>query len=135
MFRWLMKLIAELKLWLDCVAPSPPAAIAISKGESVSMIKYKVTVPAGVQPDIVTTRVTTQTDGEDAKLQELTGNGGTFDLVVAEGSSGVVLAQYIDKAGNESKKSPPARWENAADTTPPDAPADAPSLSQGETVA
>lgn len=132
--RWIMKLIAELKLWIDCAAPSPPVFVSLSKGDSVTMIKFIVTVPPGAQSDIVKTRVTSQVDGQPATLHDLDGNGGSLDLVVPEGSSGVVLAQYIDKAGNESKKSPEARWENASDQTPPEAPAGAPQLSLGESA-
>lgn len=135
MLRWLMKLYAELRLWIDCLAPSPPITKPIlSAGETVVMIKYPVTVPAGTQADIAKTRVTTTVDGSDPSTVEISGNGGSIDITVPDGSSGSVVAQYIDRAGNASANSPEARFENASDTTPPDAPAGAPTLGAGESV-
>lgn len=131
-----MKLYAELRLWLDCLAPCPPATKPIIHpfGETVVMIKYPVTVPAGAQADIVTTRVTTTVDGADPVSVDFAGNGGTTNITVPDGSSGSVYAHYIDRAGNVSASSPAATFTNASDTTPPDAPAGAPTLGAGESV-
>lgn len=98
------------------------------------MIKYPVTVDAGADPDIDKTVLTYNEDGQTATVLENNGNGGAFEIVVNEGSSGDVFSHYVDRAGNASPASPTARFENASDTTPPAAPSGAPVLGAGQTV-
>lgn len=114
--------------------PQRPKAPVIGAGESVLMIKFPVTVAAGSDADIDKTVLTYSEDGLTATVLEVAGNGGSFDIIVADGSSGDVFSHYVDKAGNASPASPTARFENASDTTPPAAPAGAPVIGAGQTV-
>lgn len=97
------------------------------------MIKFPVSVPAG-GPDVVKTIVTVHVEGQPDATQELMSNGGDTFIVVPEASNGSVCAAYVDAAGNRSADSPEAPWTNASDTTPPAAPAGAPTLGAGDTA-
>lgn len=98
------------------------------------MIKFPVTVDAGTASDINKTRLTSTVAGETSVVQEVDGNGASFEITVPEHSNGEVYSNYIDRAGNVSDDSPLALWVDASDTTPPAAPAGAPTLGAGESV-
>lgn len=119
----------------DC-KPCPitaPVGVTLHLGDSFMSIKFPVSVPAGA-PDVVKTVVSFQVEGADVSTIEIAGNGGDTEIVVPEASNGEVWASYADAAGNVSPDSPHATWTNASDTTPPAAPAGAPTLGEGDTV-
>jgi len=117
-----------------CPKPKPaaPAVPTLLPGDAYMAIKYPVSVPAGAA-DVTKTVVTVHVEGQPDTTVELASNGGDTFIVVPEGSNGSVCAAYVDGAGNKSPDSPEAPWTNASDTTPPAAPAGAPTLGAGDT--
>jgi len=104
-------------------------------------IQYPVTVqpfvPTPDNQDVpVTTVIVVKVDGDAAPVESsFTANGGTFNSSpVPVGSSGQITAKFVDKAGNVGPECTPARFENASDTTPPPAPADAVVIGAGQAV-
>lgn len=145
MFEWFKNLFTSGKtvIYIDrvmfpcgcCPKPKPgaPAKPVLRSGDSVTMIKYPVSVPAG-GPDVVKTIVKLHVDGQSDSTVEIPSNGGDMFVTVPEGSNGSVCASYADASGNVSPDSPEAVFTNASDTTPPAAPAGAPTLGAGDTV-
>lgn len=145
MFEWFKSLFTSGKtvIYIDrvmfpcgyCPKPKPgaPAKPVLRSGDSVTMIKYPVSVPTG-GPDVVKTIVKLHVDGQPDSTVEIPSNGGDTFVTVPEGSNGSVCASYADAAGNVSADSPEAVFTNASDTTPPAAPAGAPTLGAGDTV-
>lgn len=118
-----------------CHKPTPvaPTKPILFPGDAYMAIKFPVSVPPGA-PDVVKTSVTFTVEGQPSTTVDIAGNGGSTDIVVPEGSNGVVSAKYFAAAGNPSLPSPEATWTNASDTTPPAAPQGAPVLGAGDTV-
>lgn len=145
MFEWFKSLFTSGKtvIYIDrvmfpcgcCPKPKPvaPAKPVLHSGDSLMAIKFPVSVPAGAA-DVVKTILKVHVEGQPDTTVEIMGNGGATDIVVPEGSNGSVCASYQDAAGNQSADSPEAPWTNASDTTPPAAPAGAPTLGAGDTV-
>lgn len=131
-----MRIAFEFSICWGCCRkkkPQAPAVPVLSFGDSFVAIKFPVSVAAGAA-DVVKTILTVHVEGQPDSTVEIAGNGGNASIVVPQGSNGSVCAAYVDAAGNRSADSPEAPWVNASDTTPPAAPAGAPTLGAGDTV-
>lgn len=93
-------------------APLRPTLYS-SHGDSVIMIKFPVTVAPGTDPDIASTTVFSQVDGDAAASVVIDGNGGDTFVTVPDGSSGdvwpctlIVLATSAQKAPRPGSRTP-----------------------------